>query len=413
MEYKKTKITIFLLALTIAGLGWFFIFSQKNIIKIESSNINGIIATTTVNGIVVPIIKKNTDIEPQKQLSNPPQIIKATYMTSWSAGTESRIQYFLDLVKVTEINAVVIDIKDYSGLVAYDINLPEIERYKAKEIRIKNINSLIKRLHDENIYVIARATVFQDPILAKARPDLAVKRKLTTTSSTDQYPTWYDKKGLAWTDPSSKEVWDYNIAIAKDAANRGFDEINFDYIRFPSDGDTSSMYFSFWDKKYPKTEILKNFYSYLRESLSGIKISADIFGLVAIQTGDIGVGQILENVYESFDFVCPMVYPSHYYSGTLGYKNPADHPYEIVKYSIDKAIARLITLEKSTDLSSATSTKINSKLRPWLQDFDLGADYTPEMVKAQIQATSDSLGDKYSGYMMWNPSNVYTKTALQ
>jgi len=399
--------------LTIAGLGWFFIFSQKNIIKIESSNINGIIATTTVNGIVVPIIKKNTDIEPQKQLSNPPQIIKATYMTSWSAGTESRIQYFLDLVKVTEINAVVIDIKDYSGLVAYDINLPEIERYKAKEIRIKNINSLIKRLHDENIYVIARATVFQDPILAKARPDLAVKRKLTTTSSTDQYPTWYDKKGLAWTDPSSKEVWDYNIAIAKDAANRGFDEINFDYIRFPSDGDTSSMYFSFWDKKYPKTEILKNFYSYLRESLSGIKISADIFGLVAIQTGDIGVGQILENVYESFDFVCPMVYPSHYYSGTLGYKNPADHPYEIVKYSIDKAIARLITLEKSTDLSSATSTKINSKLRPWLQDFDLGADYTPEMVKAQIQATSDSLGDKYSGYMMWNPSNVYTKTALQ
>ena len=399
--------------MTIAGLGWFFIFSQKNIIKIESSNINGIIATTTVNGIVVPIIKKNTDIEPQKQLSNPPQIIKATYMTSWSAGTESRIQYFLDLVKVTEINAVVIDIKDYSGLVAYDINLPEIERYKAKEIRIKNINSLIKRLHDENIYVIARATVFQDPILAKARPDLAVKRKLTTTSSTDQYPTWYDKKGLAWTDPSSKEVWDYNIAIAKDAANRGFDEINFDYIRFPSDGDTSSMYFSFWDKKYPKTEILKNFYSYLRESLSGIKISADIFGLVAIQTGDIGVGQILENVYESFDFVCPMVYPSHYYSGTLGYKNPADHPYEIVKYSIDKAVARLITLEKSTDLSSATSTKINSKLRPWLQDFDLGTDYTPEMVKAQIQATSDSLGDKYSGYMMWNPSNVYTKTALQ
>jgi hypothetical protein len=109
--------------------------------------------------------------------------------------------------------------------------------------------------------------------------------------------------------------------------------------------------------------------------------------------------------------------PSHYYSGTLGYKNPADHPYEIVKYSIDKAVARLINMENPTNSSSTalnvSGAKINSKLRPWLQDFDLGADYTPEMVKAQIQAVIDSLGDRYNGFMMWNPSNVYTKTSLQ
>lgn len=416
MEYKKTKLIVFLLALTIVGLGWFFIFSKKNVVEIKSSGFNEATSTLVANNIAV--VKKNTDIEPQKQLENPPQIIKATYMTSWSAGTESRIEYFLNLKKTTGINAVVIDIKDFSGLVAYDIDLPEIEKYKAKEIRIKNINGLIKRLHEQGVYLIARLTVFQDPTLAKARPDLAVKKKSPTeATSTQPYPTWYDKKGLAWTDPSAKEVWDYNIAIAKDAANRGFDEINFDYIRFPSDGDMSSMYFSFWDKKYPKTEILRNFYSYLRESLPNVKISADIFGLVAIEKEDAGVGQILENVYKYFDFVSPMAYPSHYYSGTLGYKNPADHPYEIVKYTLDKAVSRLINLEKlatnsSSTAASAATAKINSKLRPWLQDFDLGAIYTPEMVKAQIQATIDSLGDKYNGFMVWNPSNIYTKTAL-
>lgn len=418
--FKKISLISFALILPIIGLG-FFIFSKKTNFQIEP----GRVAQSDKNAATGEKIKNlfNTDIEPQKPLANPPEIIKAIYLTAWSAATESRINYLLNLAKNGKINAAVIDIKDFSGYVSYNIDLSQVEEYRTKEIKIKNINSLIKRLHDQNVYVIARITVFQDPALAKARPDLAVKKK-SNASSTPPYPTWYDKKGLAWSNPTLKEVWDYNIAIAKDAANRGFDEINFDYIRFPSDGDMSSMYFSSLDSKTSKAKIIANFFKYLRESLPDVKISADVFGLVAIKKDDLGIGQILEDIYKYFDYVCPMVYPSHYYSGTLGYKNPAEHPYEVVKYSLDEAVNRLnalkIVLNPTQTASSATpgpeQTSLKSrnlaKIRPWLQDFNLGANYTSEMVRAEIKAVLDSLGENYSGFMLWNPSNVYTKEAL-
>jgi hypothetical protein len=344
--------------------------------------------------------------EPRKPVKSAPQVIRGVYFTGWSAGTESKVNYLINLRKTARVNAVVIDVKDFSGNIGYDIDLPEVKRYKAKEIKIRDIDGLIKRLHDEGFYVIARITVFEDGALAKARPDLAVKKRVKTASGGVSYVTWRDRKGLSWSDPSSKEVWDYNIAIARDALARGFDELNFDYIRFPSDGDMKSMYFSFLDKNKTKEQALKGFFRYLRQSLPNARISADIFGLVAIKKEDIGVGQILEDIYRYFDYVCPMVYPSHYYSGTLGYKNPARYPYQIVKYSIDEALKRLFELEKQYP-------GIKAKLRPWLQDFDLGADYDAGMVKAQIKAVYDSLGDRYNGFMLWNPSNIYTKEALQ
>ncbi len=429
MEFKKIKLIIFFLALAAAGLGWFFIFSQKTILVVKPSDNPGapVIPQVDATSGEKPVNNVSTDIEPQKPVIAPPSIIKAVYMTSWSAGTESRIDYLINLKKTSGVNAAVIDIKDYSGLIAYDINLPQVDQYKTKEVRIKNINELIKRLHDEGIYVIAREAVFEDPALAKARPDLAVKKKSAASpTSTPVYSTWKDNKGLSWADPSSKEVWDYNIAIAKDAASRGFDEINFDYIRFPSDGDMASMYFLSWDQKTPKHVVLRNFFKYLRESLPNTRISADIFGLVTSDKTDMGIGQVLEDVYPYFDFVSPMVYPSHYYAGTLGYKNPAEHPYEIVKYSIDSALKRLIAMENPVETGSSTSSlkasvidstalpdpQITAKIRPWLQDFNMGADYTADMVEAEIKAVSDSLGGRYNGFMMWNPSNVYTKAAL-
>lgn len=419
MDYKKSKLIIFFLALTVAGLGWFFVFSQKKMIEIDQA---GRIREKIVmredeskDGGKAMAKINIAESESQKPLKNPPKIIKAAYSTGWSASSEKKLDYFFNINKTTGLNALVVDIKDYSGLISYDANLPMVDEYKTEEIKINDLNAFVRKFHDAGIYLVARITVFQDPALAKARPDLAVKEKVDGILP-EAYPVWHDKKGLAWSDPTSKEVWDYNIAIAKDLAEKGFDEINFDYIRFPTDGDTGKMYFSFWDQKTEKSEILKNFFKYLRESLPNVKISADIFGLVTIQKEDIGVGQILEDIYENFDYVCPMVYPSHYYSGTLGYKNPADHPYEIVKYSIDNAILRLNNLKNSR---ASTSTPIvankfvNSKIRPWLQDFNLGAIYTPELVKAQIQAVFDALGDDYSGFMLWNPSNVYTKEAFQ
>ncbi len=422
MKYKKTTLAVFFLILLIIGFGWFFVFSPKATIYLVSQNPSPF-QPPQEHEKESP---KNqiSETEPQKPLSDPPKIIKAIYLTSWSATSENRINYLIELKKTTGVNAAVIDIKDFSGYIAYDIKIPEAEKYKTKEIRIKDINGLIKKLHNEGIYLIARITVFQDPILARARPDLAVKKIDPSSSST--LPVWLDRKGLAWIDPASKEAQDYNISIAKDAASRGFDEINFDYIRFPSDGDLSAMHFPFWDEKIPKSKIIKGFFENLRQKLPDNKLSADIFGLVTTNRDGLGIGQILEDVYRYFDYVCPMVYPSHYYKGTLGFENPAEHPYEVIKYSIDEALKRLIALNRlntatSTDNASSSAAdsnsghpdaRINAKLRPWLQDFDLGAQYDATMVKAEIKAVFDALGDNFSGFMMWNPSNVYTKEAL-
>ena len=346
-----------------------------------------------------------SDIESQKPLPNPPSVIKAIYLTSWSGGSSKKINYVIDLKKAGLINAVVVDIKDFSGIVAYDIQNPDVIKYGAKEIRIPKINLTIKKLHDEGIYVVARITVFQDPVLATARLDLAVKSSssMIAASTLGTNSLWKDRKGLSWIDPAATSSWDYFVAIVKDAASRGFDELNFDYIRFPSDGDLNDMLFPHWDEITPKHKVIKKFFKYLRGSLPNVKISADLFGLATVNKGDMGIGQIIEDAYEYFDYVSPMVYPSHYATGFLGYVNPATAPYEVVKYSLDGAFARL----------KSTSTIIfTSKLRPWLQDFDLGADYNEAMVELEIQAVKDALGGDYNGFMLWNPSNIYTKEAL-
>ena len=423
-------LVLFLTILTIAA-GGFFLFSnnQKIFEIIPFSSSTKALTTQDKN---VEIINPDADIEPQKPLQNPPNEIKAIYATAWSAGTPSKIDYLIKLIKETELNAVIIDIKDFSGYIAYDTDLFEVEKYKAEEIKIKKINSLIKKLHDENIYIIARITIFQDPVLANARPDLAIHSKNKLNTNNQQLTTktlWLDHKKLAWIDPSAKDAWDYNIAIAKDAANRGFDELNFDYIRFASDGNLNDMIFPFYDDKIPKHEIIKDFFSYMREKTKGAKISADLFGLATINNDDLGIGQIIEDAYQNFDYVSPMIYPSHYAKGFLGYKNPAQYPYEVIRYSMEAALRRLITYNQqliTNNLQPTTSTGeslvinhqslVKTQLRPWLQDFDLGADYNAEMIKKQIQAVYDSASsapELINGFMLWDPRNEYTKEALK
>ena len=349
----------------------------------------------------------NRDIENQKPLLNPPDAVKAIYATSWSAANPKKLDYLINLIKSTELNSIVIDLKAYDGYVAYNIKNDDVEEYGAKKIIIPKVNALLKRLHDEGIYAIARVTVFQDPVLAKAREDLAIQSKFGGV--------WRDNKGLAWLDPASREVWDYTVAISKDILTRGFDEINFDYIRFPSDGDLAKMSFPFYNASTSKKAIIGDFFRHLRAELPGAKMSADLFGLSTIDSGDLGIGQMIETAYAYFDFAAPMVYPSHYAKGFMGYQNPSFFPYEVVKYSMETALSRLNKMKAKS--SAATSTALypigytlNSKLRPWLQDFDLGADYNAEMVRKEIQAVYDSgLSD---GWMLWNPANVYTKEAL-
>ena len=329
-------------------------------------------------------LRQLVDLGVTKEGDEEPGIIQAVYLTTNSAGSVGMIEYVIDLARTTQINAVVLDIKDFSGKVAYH-------------------DFALKRFHEEGIYVIGRLTVFQDPILANSNPELAVHNasflSVLQEISADAKPSlatvWRDNKGLAWVDPASKEVWKYNVGIAKNALEKGYEERNFDYIRFPSDGSLRDMMFLSWDEETPKRETISSFFAYLRKELPGAIISADLFGLSTIKRDGIGIGQVIEDAFEHFDYVSPMVYPSHYAKGFLGHENPAEHPYEVIKYSLDSARARGIT-----------------NLRPWLQDFDLGADYGVEEVRAEIQAVKDALGEDYVGYMIWAPTNIYTSGAL-
>jgi hypothetical protein len=207
-----------------------------------------------------------------------------------------------------------------------------------------------------------------------------------------------------WLDPAAREVWHYNVAVAEDALSRGVDEINFDYIRFPSDGDLKSMHFPKWDGISPRHELIAQFFGFLRRQLEGSTISGDLFGLATVNRDDLGIGQIIEDAFRSFDYVCPMVYPSHFAPGFLGKEKPAEHPYHVVHYSMKSARRRLLAM--GPEIAS------RAEIRPWLQDFSLATEYNLEMVRAQIKAVIEALGEDYVGFTMWNARNRYTHDAL-
>ena len=321
-----------------------------------------------------------------------PASVKAIYMTSWVAGTKNWRDGLVKMVNDTELNAIVIDVKDYTGRISFLVSDPVLKEIGAEEERIPDIKDFINELHQKNIYIIARISVFQDPFLVKKRPDLAVKR--------GDGGVWKDRKGIPWLDPASREVWDYTIRIAKEAEKVGFDELNFDYVRFPSDGNMRDIKYDFWDEKTPRAEIIRDFFSYLSSGLNPkeVPLSVDLFGLTTWNYDDLNIGQIMEYAEPYFDYISPMVYPSHYPATFNGFKNPAEHPYEIILQAMSRASERLL---------AASSTP--QKLRPWLQDFDLGADYTAEMVRKQKQAVYDA---GLTSWMLWDAANEYTRGAL-
>lgn len=336
-----------------------------------------------------------------------PAIMKAVYLTAPSAGREDKIKAVLALKK-EGLNAVVIDVKDSFGMVAYDSQLEAVKQYKLRQKFIPDLTALVQRFHNEGIYVIARVAVFQDTAFAEARPEIAVHdaRKVKAAGGVLSKKTvWHDRKGLAWLDPSSREAHEYVVALSKDALSYGFDEVNYDYIRFPSDGSLANIAYPVTGTDTSHTDAIRNFMRHLREQMRGVTISADLFGFTMIKQEDIGIGQIVEDAFAYFDYVAPMVYPSHYPDGFMGYKNPAAWPYEVVADSMQKGGDRLAAYK-----TTASST---ARLRPWLQDFDLGSDYDATMIAKQIKATQDTLKEGYAGYMLWNPSSNYTVGGMQ
>ncbi len=330
------------------------------------------------------------DLKIKKKHIETPDSVRAIYMSSWIASSKRLRSELVNFIDSSRLNAIVIDVKDYSGLISFDMNNNLVDSYKTDSKRISDIDEFIKDLHDRDIYIIARVTVFQDPLLAKKKPEFAFKR-------IDNGNVWKDKKGLAFIDPQKRDAWEYFAVIAEESYKQGFDEINFDYIRYPSDGNISNIDYQLGEKT--KIEAMKEFYIFLDERLrsQNIPISADLFGHTASDNEVVGIGQNLTDALPYFDAVAPMVYPSHYHRNYLGFTNAAAHPYEVV-YN-EMSLAR----EKSHSLDLPSSS-----LRTWIQDFDLGATYGVKEVQDQIKASYQADVDSY---MVWDPKNKYTKPA--
>lgn len=328
-----------------------------------------------------------------------PEAVKAIYMTSWVAGNPSFREKLVKIADETEVNSIIIDIKDYTGRIAFKVEDEMLQEVGAVENRIPDVREFIKLLHDKGIYVMGRISVFQDPYYVSKYPEFAVIRE-------SDGEVWGDYKGISWLDAGSKQVWDYTVAIAKEAYANGFDELNFDYIRFPSDGNMNDIAYPFSEEKvladpnYGKAEVMRDFFKYLAGEMkdTGAVLSADMFGMVTTNPDDLNIGQVLEYAEPYFDYIAPMTYPSHYPNGFNGWLNPNKEVYGVVKYSMDEAVRRM---------NEASSTP--SKIRPWLQDFDYGGNYDIAEVRAQIQAVYDS---GLTSWMLWAPSNVYTRGAL-
>lgn len=342
---------------------------------------------STSNTVKDFLIQPNIKVEPVWE----PVEVKAIYLTGYSAGNDTRFKQLLNLVNSTELNAMVIDIKDEHGI-THNSKVPIAREIGATSGRIKDPVKILKTLKENNIYPIARIVVFKDAVLAKKKPELAVKHK--------NGGIWKDRKGIPWADPYNKEVWEYNIALAEEAARLGFKEVQFDYIRFPSDGDIKSAVYESYNGQ-SRSEVITEFLKYAKKRLEprGVYVSADVFGLVTSSTDDMYIGQFLEDIAGVVDYICPMVYPSHYALGSYGIPNPDASPYETVYTSLSHAVNRLNRMEGEKAI-----------IRPWLQDFTLGYKYGPDEVKAQIRAVYDA---GLKEWILWNPSNYYTVGALK
>jgi hypothetical protein len=316
--------------------------------------------------------------------------VKGIYLTGWIAGLKPRCDQLIGLVDRTEINAMVIDVKD-DGQVSYDVDVPLAKKIKASRHMIAHIDKLMATLKAHDIFPIARIACFRDTPLAEARPDLAVHNP--------QGRVWHDKTHHAWLNPYQKAAWDYNVDLALDAIKHGFKEIQFDYVRFPSEGKLSTLQYPGKPKGAHREDQIADFMKYAGEKIKaqGAWFSADVFGLTSLVKDDEGIGQKFAKVIQHVDYLCPMVYPSHYHLGEYHIPNPNKEPYKIVYLSVGDAKKRLKGIA-------------TCKLRPWIQDFSLyGVHYGPAQVKAQIKALSD-LG--IHEFLLWNAGNRFTEAAL-
>ena len=319
--------------------------------------------------------------------------IKAVYANFSTLADPERMNTLVEIAETTEVNAIVIDVKQ--DTIYYDTQVPFFRDIPGMVTPIIDPVTLNAELQEKGIYTIARVVVFKDPVVAEARPDLAVRDEVTGGS-------WRDMNGTPWVNAFNQELWVANADLAVELANLGFDEIQYDYIRFPSDGDLSTADFGpEYDEATRRAAITGAVQlAYERLRPTGAKFSIDLFPIIALFGNDQGIGQTLQDLTPHTDYVSLMIYPSHYELGNIPVDgHPNDFPAETVTY----------TLEKAEELVPGTRLK----MRPWLQDFDYPLegymDYGPDEVRAQIEAT-EAFGA--SGWLLWNAAGKFQVDAL-
>ena len=315
-------------------------------------------------------------------------VVRALYVNRFAAQSAKRMRQLIQIADETEINALVIDMKDEFGL-NFKTQNPEFARNAGTAGVVRNLPALLDTLRAHKILPIARLVVFKDSVTARVHPEWTIRRQDNSV--------WRDKKGIAWVNPYHHELWNYNIGVAEELAKMGFGEIQFDYIRFPEPYPSLPKQVFPDNKGVSKPELLAQFLQEANERFDklGVRTTADIFGLVTTVGGPLEVGQWWEKISPHVDVVLPMVYPSHYPRGDLGLAVPNAEPYKVLTIALSRARQR----------DQKLGIRKPEHIRPWLQAFTLGKPpYGPAEIEAQKKGTYDS---GYDGWVLWNPGSKY------
>lgn len=335
----------------------------------------------------------------KKEYKNNKKIkVKGLYVSANTVALTRRLDELIKLSKEAGINAFVIDVKDDFGKITFPVS-EKIKKFNVNSNKnpvIKNIEPIMKKLKENNIYTIARIVSFKDPIYAKANPDKAIRYK-------ENGKPFTNSDGIPWVSAHDRNLWKYNIAVAKEAAEAGFNEIQFDYVRFPaSNGGKLDKILDYGNKKNEtKASTIQKYLAYARKELSplGVYISADIYGQVGSSYDDMALGQFWEAVSNEVDYVSPMIYPSHYGRGVYGLSVPDANPYKTVYRSVKDSLNRNNNIDSPAEI------------RPWIQAFTASwvkghIKYGKKEVKEQIKAMKDL---KVEEFILWDPTNRYER----
>lgn len=386
--------------------GVFFRLLSVFVLIIATAGCDELIAAGTLTALIQaqPLLSGNVP-QPLASSAATPAIdngikVKALYLTGWTVGSSARVQRFVDLAARTEVNAYVVDIKDDDGLVGYESQLPEVRAVGGWQKKY-NARKVLDAFDAAGIHVIGRVVCFKDPVLSSKRPELAVR--------TAKGGVWRDDKGLTWLNPYKREAWEYLVKVAKEGVALGFDEIQFDYVRFANDGDKKGMHFGDTGKRR-KFDVINEFLAYARQEMPGVVLSADVFGIICESPADTeDIGQYLEHVGRDIDYISPMVYPSHYARGQIinkiKFEKPDLDPYHVVYNTLVKAKNRIDAVPG-----------YRARVRPYLQDFTaswLGSGlykkYGGNEVRQQIKAVYEA---GYEEWILWSASNRYSESGL-